>query len=247
MIVSNHDSVIKALLNLKRVVVDECKECGGKEIGCRCRFKMMLYEQAAFSNAPIGLLSKRFADFGVGQEDNEIVRELKERWHKIIYDVKDVVSSGKLIVVSGPNGTGKTMMASITMKSAISEGFTCQYILFSQLVEAFLDKNSDALVNHVTSVDLLVIDEIGKEYKKYNQFGEYDTNSNMAAYSKYVFENVVKIRSDSGFATIIVTNDSVKELEAKYGGVDSSLSSVLHSTRADHLFHTGIDFRGLNA
>ena len=246
MIVSNQDSVMKALSNLRFKIVDQCPKCGGKELGCHCRFKMMLYEQAAKANVPIGLLSKKFTDFGVGQEENEMVSDLKKKWYWLIYSIADIVKEGKLIVVSGPNGTGKTMMSCIAMKSAIASKLTSQYVLFNQLVDSFLNKEDNQFIDHVMSVDLLVIDEVGKEYKKINQFGEYDSNTNMAAYCKYVFEHVVKVRADSGLSTFLVTNDTVDEMQIKYGGVDSSLSSVLNASTTEKIFHSGIDFRSLN-
>jgi DNA replication protein DnaC len=246
MIIANHEAVFKALIKLRRQVVDGCAECGGKELGCRCRFKMMLYEQAAKSNVPLGLLTKKYTDFGVGQENNEVVADLKKKWYWIIYSIKDIITAGKLVVISGPNGTGKTMMASIAVKSAIASGHTAQYILFSQLVDAFLNKNDEDLLDICAAVDILVIDEVGKEYKKLNQFGEYDTNSNMASYCRYVLEHIVKLRADAGLATFIVSNDSLDEIDAKYGGVDSALSSVLHSNNTETIYHSGMDFRRLD-
>jgi len=245
MIVSNHDAVLKALSNLRAKVVDGCQICGGEELGCKCRFRMMLYEQAAKANVPIGLLSTKFSDFGVGQDGNEILTDLKGKWHGIVYGIEKVVKDGKLIVVSGPNGTGKTMMACIAIKSAIASHLTAQYVLFNQLVDSFLNKGTD-LLDKALCVDLLVIDEVGKEYKKLNQFGEYDTTSNMASYCKYAFEHAVKVRSDAGLATFVVTNDTIEEIQAKYGGVDSALSSVLCAATTEKLFHSGIDFRSVN-
>jgi hypothetical protein len=247
MIVNNHEAVIKALTHLKVKVVDECSQCHGEELGCRCRFRMMLYEQAAKANVPIGLLTKKFSDFGVGQEGNEMLDDLKKKWYWLVYSIKEVVDSGKLIVVSGPNGTGKTMMSCIAIKSAIASSLTPQYILFNQLVSLFLNKSEEEkIIDHISAVDLLVIDEIGKEYKKLNQFGEYDTNTNMASYCRYVLEHVVKLRSDAGLCTILVTNDTLEEIQSKYGGVDSSLSSVLNSSNTEHIYHAGIDFRSLD-
>jgi len=246
MLINNHEAVLKALSKFRTTIVDGCSVCSGNDPGCRCRFKMMLYEQAAKSNVPIGLLSKKFSDFGVGQEDNEVISDLRKKWYWLVYSVKDVVSAGKIVVVSGPNGTGKTMMSCIAIKSAIASHLEAQYILFNQLVDAFLNRSDSDLLDHVMAVDLLVIDEIGKEYKKVNQFGEYDTNSNMASYCRYIFEHIVKVRSDAGLATFLVTNDTIEELQLKYGGVDSALSSVLHSGNTETIYHSGKDFRSLD-
>jgi DNA replication protein DnaC len=111
-------------------------------------------------------------------------------------------------------------------------------------VEASLSGNTD-IVDTVMACDLLVIDELGKEYKKVNQHGEFDKTTNMATYCKFIAENLIKTRSDSGLATIVITNDTKEEINAKYGGVDSSLSSKLYSSSTIVLCHTGIDFRSL--
>ena len=84
MIVNNSPAVMKALSNLRKQIVDGCPICHGSELGCRCRFKMMLYEEAAKSNVPMGVISKTFSDFGLGQEDNEMVVALKDKWKHII-------------------------------------------------------------------------------------------------------------------------------------------------------------------
>jgi len=245
MIINNRGAVSKALSVLRREIVDKCDICHGMDPGCKCRFKMMIYERAAVANVPIGLLPKVFADFGVGQENNEAVMEVKKAWHDIIYNIREFIKNGPLVFVSGPNGTGKTMMSCIAIKSAIASQLTAQYILFNQLISSFLGKNEKNLLEHSVSRDLLVIDEVGKEYKKVNQFGDYDINNNMASYAKYIFENVVKLRSDAGLSTILISNDDEEEIQARYGGADSALVSVLKSSKTKKIFHTGIDFRSL--
>ncbi|MEM4256510.1 MAG: hypothetical protein QW746_04255 [Thermoplasmata archaeon] len=137
------------------------------------------------------------------------------------------------------------MMSVIAMKSAVASRYSTQYILFNGLIDAFMNHKEE--VNEIIfGTDMLVLDEVGKEYKKVNQFGQYDTSSNIASYAKFVLEHVVKTRFDAGLATFIITNYTSKEMDAIYGGSDSAISSVFCSHRTEKIYHTGFDFRGLN-
>ena len=243
---SNRSVVFKKLAELKERTVNQCVVCHGADPGCRCHALMLMYEAAAAANVPAKFWSIKTTDFGVGQEQNPVVSDLKSKWIKLIFEIENTVQNIPLIVVSGPNGTGKTMMASILLKSAATvRGISPQYILFNQLISLHYSKegNKDEILERLHACDLLVIDEFGKEYTKTNQFGEIDTTSSIANYAKFVAENILKTRSDASLTTVIITNDTIDELKSKYGGPGRSVDSILAASSTVTLHHAGIDFR----
>jgi len=247
---SNRSVVFKKLAELKERTVNQCSICQGADPGCRCRAMMLMYEAAAAANVPAKFWEVKTADFGAGQEHNPVVQDLKRKWLQLIFEVENTVQKIPLIVVSGPNGTGKTMMASILLKSAATtRGISPQYILFNQLIALHYSKddNRNEILERLHACDLLVIDEFGKEYTKTNQFGEVDTTSSIANYAKFVAENTLKIRSDASLTTVIITNDTIDELKSKYGGPGRSIDSILDASSTVTLCHTGIDFRKVQA
>lgn len=242
---SNRSVVFKKLAELKKSVVNQCPICHGDDPGCRCHALMLMYEATAAANVPAKFWQAKVADFGVGQEHNPVVQDLKEKWSKLIFQVENTVRNIPLIIVSGANGTGKTMLSSILLKAAATQGISAQYILFNQLISLYYSRedNREEILERLHACDLLVIDEFGKEYTKTNQLGEVDTTSAIANYAKFVAENTLKTRSDAALTTVIVTNDSIDELKAKYGGPGRSIDSILDATTTVVLYHAGIDFR----
>jgi hypothetical protein len=116
------------------------------------------------------------------------------------------------------NGAGKTHTSLHLLSEGLKKGLSCQYIVFKDLMfiynrsEFAREKDSEELYHSITSSDLLVIDELGKESS---------TTPNILG----ALENIIKHRTCMSKATILITNlDVPSTLENKYG---SSVSNAL--------------------
>lgn len=122
----------------------------------------------------------------------------------------------------GCNGCGKTAWASVMVRHALLEGVNSMIVNMQSLVTSYF--NEHKLPKDVAIVDLLVIDEVGKELQK---------NSGGA-----VLMSVIDRRMQDGKKTIIISNASQDKLIDTYG---STFHSKLHYYIP--IFFPEIDFR----
>lgn len=124
-----------------------------------------------------------------------------------------------LFLFSEQNQTGKTSIASALLKRAIRLRKTVYFTEAGSLKNALTRNESFEpdmmLEQRVKSVDVLAIDDLGKEYR---------TSS---GYAENIFENIIRYRVQGRKATLITTNILPKEIENTYS---ASLAALLKGT-----------------
>ena len=124
-----------------------------------------------------------------------------------------------LYLFSETNQTGKTSIAAALLKRAMRIRKTGYFTESGSLKNA-LTRNDNfdpeiMLEQRVKTVDLLVIDDLGKEYR---------TSS---GYAENTFENILRFRVQSKKPTLITSNIVPKDIEQTYS---ASLSAILKTT-----------------
>jgi DNA replication protein DnaC len=132
----------------------------------------------------------------------------------------DFVAKAENLVLIGPTGVGKTGLASGLLLKALENGYRCQFIraqdLFDQMYASLADRSSRQLLNRLSRLDVLLIDELGYLTLKPEQ-------SN-------IFFKLMEERYHR-HSTIITTNLSYEEWSSFLGNptmVDALLSRVRH-------------------
>lgn len=132
----------------------------------------------------------------------------------------DFVAKAENLVLIGPTGVGKTGLASGLLLKALENGYRCQFIraqdLFDQMYASLADRSSRQLLNRLSRLDVLLIDELGYLTLKPEQ-------SN-------IFFKLMEERYHR-HSTIITTNLSYDEWSSFLGNptmVDALLSRVRH-------------------
>ena len=132
----------------------------------------------------------------------------------------DFMAKAENIVFVGPTGVGKTGLASGLLLKALQNGNRGQFVraqdLFDELYASIADRSSRKLLNRLTRLDLLVIDEMG-----YLNLKPEQTN---------IFFKLMEERYNRR-ATIITTNLDYDEWHQFLGNrsmVDALLSRVRH-------------------
>ena len=112
----------------------------------------------------------------------------------------------KNLLFLGGTGLGKTHLTLAIVKEVIAKGYLPIYAsaenLFTSIEAEKFDGEGKGVYQQVLNCDLLVIDDLGAEMT--------------TAFTKSVLYNVVNTRLLSGKPTIINTNLTMKEIEAKY-------------------------------
>ncbi|MDY7044404.1 ATP-binding protein [Virgibacillus sp. M23] len=121
----------------------------------------------------------------------------------------------KSLVFSGSPGLGKSHLAYAIAKAIRNKGYKVLYIKSTDLLERIRGTYSEhsnvteeRIFKMINDLDLLVLDDIGSEYVKSNEFG-YES------WASDVLYKVFDMRLEK--ATVCTTNYSESELEAKYG------------------------------
>jgi DNA replication protein DnaC len=149
----------------------------------------------------------------------------------------EYLRAGIGMVMSGPNGNGKTMAAVLLAKNALAHGLLVHFTYFSEMLSTFSsgwksEEVKDWFHAKIKGAHLLVIDDVGKEMKQ----GLKGSVSNMA---RHVIDDVLRFRYSASLPTVLTTNDSLDDLATLYGmGVLSLMSENALQVR-----FTGSDWR----
>ena len=184
--------------------------------------QVRVVERTDFRRMSIG---RRFWDASLERIPDE--QEHKPILQKFIGNCKSFIEEGKGLVFSGPFGGGKTSCVVIIAKAVFSHKGTVLFVRASDINTLVIDKvlfdDNESYENRMLSVDLLIIDDLGKEHGR--DWG--------------IIETLVRRRSDEQKSIILTHNLRKKDLLARYG---KSLVEVLRSCVID-VEVSGIDWR----
>ena len=110
-------------------------------------------------------LPKRYwsADFAKIQDES-----VRANLKKYLLELKENRDAGIGFMISGANGTGKTMAASIGLRAFRAHGQGCYYALPTDFTSIRI--NDDAKWQYLQEVDVLLIDDLGKEFSRKSDF-----------------------------------------------------------------------------
>jgi DNA replication protein DnaC len=147
----------------------------------------------------------------------------------------EYLRAGVGMVMSGPNGNGKTMAAVLLAKNALAHGLLVHFATFSEMIDTFTsgwhsEEAKDWFRAKIRGAHLLVIDDVGKEMHQGLQ-------GNVSNVARHVIDDVLRFRYSSGLPTVLTTNDPLDDLATRYGmGVLSLMSEnaiTFHFSGAD--------------
>ena len=206
----------------------DCHDTGTLKGGTRCScFKKRVLEDK-LSAARLTDDSVSFEQFdetlfdktpmASGRSQRDIMRAIRTVCEKYADDFPD---SKPFLLLSGGIGLGKTYAAKCLMRRVIEHGYTAAfytaYRLFSLFHRHRLGENID--LDPIFNVPLLVIDDIGTEPMTRNVTVEY-------------FFDLINERLALGRHTVIVTNLSFNDINARYGErIHSRLMDTRHSMK----------------
>lgn len=140
----------------------------------------------------------------------------KEKVERYLETLPEMMSKGVgLYLWSTENGTGKTSIASLIAKEALRYGKTVFFEESSRLKTMLINKEQFeegmSIEARIEMVDLLILDDIGKEYR---------TNS---GYAENALETLLRSRVQKVRTTILTGNVHPKELQKIYSEDFSAL------------------------
>jgi len=195
-------------------------------VECDCRQQLQYYKH--YLNAGIGALYQRldWSDYNFPNE------ELDDLVTSYIANAKQMVARGIGLILMGDIGTGKTLLATLMLKELLKAEYSVFSTTFAGMIDMFTagwnsNDEKEFFLERVKKSDILLIDDIGKEYKTKNGLGSS------------TFDAVLRSRVQEGKPTFITTNLTVDDMEEGYG---SAILSLLAETSIMHVVE-GSDFR----
>ena len=197
----------------------------GKEVTCDCETQVALFKW--YSSSGIGANYQR-----LGWADYEGSQSIINGIERYTDNIVEFARQGVGLYLPGDIGTGKTMIANLTLKWLVRQGYTCFATTFSQMIEMYTAGWSDKDEKHwfqrkFLQSKFLLLDDVGKER---------DTK---IALNETTFDAVLRQRVSDGRPTIITTNLSGEELQDGYG---SAILSLIKEQSLEEMI-TGDDFR----
>lgn len=157
--------------------------------------------------------------------------ETQEQARKLAIEYVNKFNKENSLVLSGRPGVGKSHLAYAITKALRQREFKTLFIKSTELLDLFKSTfnegsqlTEERIFKLIESVDLLVIDDLGREYVKPNEYGHESWASDM------LFK-VYDSRLNK--AVITTTNYVVDELERKYGNNgEPIISRVLQGAKS---------------
>lgn len=205
-----------------------CKDTGtyrwwGQEHACDCFTQKQL--NILYCHAGIELKYQR-----LDWEDFILSAEQLAPIHAYIEGADGYMDNGTGLFISGGIGTGKTLIATMTLKTLVRQGLSCFFQMFSQAMESYTDSWGDSekkegFAERFLRSKVVCLDDLGRE-----------APNKIAAPT---LDYILRTRNQCLRPTVVTTNLTPRQIEARYGA--QILSLLMEQSIGVHL--EGRDFR----
>lgn len=225
---------------------DNCVTCRGRkwflwrdtvtgdpaEYECSCVDQYILHRWLSHSGVTLNFQRMGWRDFDT--LDDGVAK------HAVDYldRNEDWLHAGFGMMIYGPRGNGKTLLANLIVKGLIKRGVPCFATTFEAMVEAYAggwrDPGQEQWFNRtVRNARVLFIDDVGREFRA-DRFADATltepekhrkamADNRPGSMKETLLESVVRYRVGSNLPTIITTNFTPEQIAQGYGGHTTSL------------------------
>lgn len=197
----------------------------GMRVACKCIEQNRLH--FLYSLAGIGENYQRMDWDDLNLRDPEIMKQVL----RYMDNYRRFMREGIGIFMHGPAGSGKTLVANLIAKEMVRMGKSVRVFEFSKLVDHYTAGWKDNILKNrhermLMQSDLLVIDDIGKEYN--NSLGTSQ------------LDQALRVRQSQSRPTIITSNLSFGTIQERYS---EFIVSLITGSMLDISFSRNGDYR----
>ena len=224
------ESVKAKLSKLRAQVVDVCETCKGEGylpypgqpgslMRCRCMINFKYLMELTIAGIPQDYWSLTLAKMQIDEKYKSVVQLYLSHLDK-------AMERGLGLVLTGPNGVGKTSVMCHLGCRAIVHGYDVRYFSLAHFITA-VQKNNQEFIDDINQGQMLLIDELDKKYSKKG-----------SDYVIKTFDEHLRGFLGDRKVVIIATNWSTTDVQRNFG--DSLLS--LMKRRCEFVEMVGEDF-----
>ena len=193
-----------------------CPTCQGKgsflwwgdENVCDCATQKQL--SILYSHAGIGLNYQR-----LDWDDVALSQEQLAPIHNYINDTDRYVHRGVGLILSGPIGTGKTLIANLVLKALVKKDYDCYFTTFARPSShspqpGAVSRTRSGFAERFMHSKVLCLDDLGREFRSSNKL------------PATTFDHILRTRVQNCRPVILTTNLTPNEIRSGYG------AGVLH-------------------
>jgi DNA replication protein DnaC len=194
-----------------------CPTCGGagyfrweaEKRVCVCEQQKRLHMR--YLHAGIGATYQRLS-----WSDLKIPAEMYEPAMDWIEHADEFIRAGMGLLLHGPVGTGKTLLANLVLKELVKKDLDCYCTTFAGAVENFTatwrdNEEKKIFARRFMGSQVLVLDDLGKEFRSSTHL------------SSTTFDHILRTRVQNSRPTILTTNMTPRDMRGGYGGAVLSL------------------------
>ena len=186
----------------------------GLHVQCNCQDQLQRHKH--YLNSGIGLTYQvlSWSDF---KGDQNAKRQVDTCLGNLLDDIE--IGVGMFIHGSG-YGTGKTMLAYLSLKEFVLRGYKCYATTYGDMLASMKagwrdDKYARWYKSKIDSAQVLVIDDVGKELMQTSGFNN--------DFSRQTLDGLIRTRAQQSKPTIITTNIGKADVKTYYGSAVASL------------------------
>jgi DNA replication protein DnaC len=211
-------------LKLQRYIkktINSCKNCKSNgspsQIDCQNNCWEKSRKAIKFINANIPV---DYFDLGIESYSNANIEnlediEVREKTLKKINiyckRIDEMIDKGWGVVLMGPYGTGKSLLANHILKTALEKEYSAYSREFSEMINMSITGKDYAgiekpIYEELSKIDFYCIENVGWEYSK-----------EQSTYVPLKLDSFITLRHQHGLPTIITMNMTASDLKKDYG------------------------------
>ena len=192
--------------------VGQCNKCDPKGfiqkgrfyVPCSCFLEYTRIKRLVDSRLPKAYWNKSIDDFYGDKKACEVVQDY-------IAKLPSNLVKGIGLYLHGPNtGIGKTLLSCFIGQAALKQNINVHYYVINEILDVFTeawhnDAARDEVERNIINTDLLIIDDLGKEYKSNKKLHES------------ILDTVIRQRASQLRPVIITSNYDILDIKETYG------------------------------
>jgi DNA replication protein DnaC len=176
---------------------------GRTYVTCDCHLQYTQFKKLHDSGLPKSYWNKSIADFNGDKKALSAIQDYTKK-------IQGNLNKGIGLYLYGSPGVGKTLLSSYVLQETLKRNKNAHFYFFTDILNVFTeawhdDEARNEVENNIINSDLLIMDDVGKEFKSNKKLHES------------ILDTVVRNRASQLRPIIITSNYDILDVKETYG------------------------------